>query len=107
MAVAELLAVRQQIASCDSKSDYAPKDCSLANTMRAIHECLDLLHESVLESNNLFSRLASAVTDNYQRKSSKKARFRPKVSEKRKLSRRKSGKLISMNLKNSSKFNSK
>jgi len=84
MAIAELLAVKQQIANCDSKSDYTPKDCSLANTMRAIYECLDLLHQSVLESNDLFSRLTLAVTDNYQRKSSKKARFRPKVSEKRK-----------------------
>ena len=84
MAVAELLAVRQQTESCDSKSDYNPKDCSLAKTMRAIHECLDRLHESVPPSNNLFSQLDSAITDGYQRKASKKARFRPKVSEKKK-----------------------
>jgi hypothetical protein len=84
MAVAELLALKQQLASRELKSDYTPKDCSLANTMRAIYECLDQLHENVLECDDLFSRLASACTDRYQRKVSKKARFRPKVSDKKK-----------------------
>jgi len=33
---------------------------------------------------DLFSRLAAALTDRYQRKSSKKARYRPRQSEKKK-----------------------
>jgi len=84
MALAELIAVQAQISKVDSKSSYTPADRSLANTMRAIHGCLDQLHESVLSDDDLFSQLVDAVTDNYHRKSSKKARFRPKVSDKKK-----------------------
>ena len=84
MAIAELLAVKQQIANFDPQSDYTPKKCSLANVMRAIYKCLDQLHERVVEGDDLFTQIASAVTDKYQRSASKKARFRAKVSEKKK-----------------------
>ncbi|KAA1261344.1 hypothetical protein LF1_38910 [Rubripirellula obstinata] len=52
--------------------------------MRAIYDCLDGLHEHADEGEDLFSRLAYALTDRYQRQGSKKARFRPKQSEKKK-----------------------
>jgi len=41
MAVAELLAFKEQIAGKDQRSQYTPKQRSLANTMRAIYDCLD------------------------------------------------------------------
>jgi len=81
MAIAELLAVKTQVAKTTAASSYTPKDRSLANTMRAIYQCLDCLHQTVDKNDDLFSLLASAVTDNYKRKASKKARFRPKVDE--------------------------
>jgi len=84
MAVAELLAVGEQLSSKDRDSKYTPKDRSLAGTMRALYDCLDNLHTHASEGEDLFSRLACAVTDDYQRKRSKTARFRPKQSEKKK-----------------------
>jgi hypothetical protein len=84
MAVAELLATKEQVARKDKGSSYTPKDRSLANTMRAIYDCLDELNEVPVQQADLFSRLASAVTDNYQRNVSKKARYRPKRSDKKK-----------------------
>lgn len=82
MGVAELLATKKQIANKDSS--YTPKDRSLANTMRAIYKCLDDLNEVPPQQEDLFSLLANAVTDNYHRNASKKARYRPKRSEEKK-----------------------
>ncbi len=84
MGVAELLATKEQVASKDKRPQYTPKDRSLANTMRAIYDCLDELNEVPGQQSDLFSRLASAMTDNYQRKASKKARYRPTRSERKK-----------------------
>jgi len=56
----------------------------LANAMRAIYYCLDNLSDVVSHQVNLFSRLAVALTDRYQRLQSKKARYRPKQTEKKK-----------------------
>lgn len=85
MAVAELLAIGEQLLdSREGSSDYTPQDRSLAGTMRAIYDCLDELSEVVPRGEDLFSRLAAALTDRYQRKSSKKARYRPRQSEKKK-----------------------
>lgn len=92
MAVAELLANREQISNMetdatekDESKKYTPKKRSLAKTMRAIHDCLDELIETPEYGEDLLSRLALAVTDNYQRTSNKKARYRPKNSEPKKL----------------------
>ena len=52
--------------------------------MRAIYDCLDELREFVSPEADLFHRLAEAVTDSYKRQRSKKARFTPKQSEKKK-----------------------
>ena len=85
MAVAELLAVTEQLAKKEHRSHgYTPVHRSLANTMRAIYDCLDELREFVSPEADLFHRLAEAVTDSYKRQRSKKARFTPKQSEKKK-----------------------
>jgi len=85
MAIAELLAVTEQLANKDHRSSgYTPKARSLAGTMRAIYDCLDDLREIPPPQGDLFTLLAEAVTDGYQRKRSKKARYRPKQSEKKK-----------------------
>ncbi len=92
MAIAELLAVREQIANKKSYNlanrtvpAYTPKKRSLAQTMRAIYDCLDALNDTPKSGNDLWSRLASAVTDNYQRRSSKKARYCPNNKDAKKL----------------------
>ncbi len=92
MAVAELLALKEQIPNTtpDQKQEkdrppYTPKKRSLANTMRAIYDCLNELSETPAPQQDLFSRLARAVTDDYKRSSSKKARFRPKNSQQKKV----------------------
>ena len=75
----------EKLAKQDHRSGgYTPKDRSLANTVRAIYDCLDELREFVEPEADLFHELAEAVTDNYQRNRSQKARFRPKQSEKKK-----------------------
>ena len=85
MAVAELLAVREQVANQNNlRESYTPKDRSLAITMRAIYECLDELEDFAPTGGDLFSRLAMAITDGYQRKKSKKARYRPARTKKNK-----------------------
>ena len=91
MAVAELLATKEQIAqqepvpSPPKDTAYTPTKRSLANTMRAFYHCLDNLNEIPETQKNLFHLLACAVTDSYVRKASKKARYRPKNHDKKKL----------------------
>ena len=53
--------------------------------MRAIYDCLDDLNSSPEPQQGLFEQLALAVTDSYERKSSKQARYRPKNPDKKKL----------------------
>ncbi len=82
MAVAELLALTEQLAS--QTKEYTPAKRSLAQTMRAIYACLDDLRQCAASGADLFTQLANALTDRYLRTSSKKARYRPKVHEKKK-----------------------
>ena len=53
--------------------------------MRAIENCLDALNEFPLTDDNLFTNLKNAVTDSYDRKSNKRARYNPKNSDKKPL----------------------
>lgn len=89
MAVAELLALKEQIAAAESPGTddraYQSKDLSLANTMRAIYGCLDNLDEVVADDNGFHDQLRKAVTDRYARKAKKAARYRPKNPDKKKL----------------------
>jgi hypothetical protein len=91
MAVAELLALKEQVAARAQKKAsktaprYDPKKRSLANTMRALRGCLKNLHAMPEAGNDLASLLTEAVTDDYQRQSSKKARYRPQNPDKKPL----------------------
>jgi hypothetical protein len=89
LAVAELFATKEQIAASQSSGEsspaYRPKDRSLANTMRAIYNCLDELNEISEAGTRLADQLRSAMTDDYVRQSRKAARYRPKNPDKKKL----------------------
>lgn len=88
MAVAELFALKEQLASRPRKTKESPPDPSqrsLANTMRAIRSCIrrpDLIPD---EGQDLATLLRQAVTDNYDRKGLKKGRYRPPNPDKKKL----------------------
>ena len=83
MAIAELLALKEQMAhhsvrkKTKKKRPYDPSHRSLANTMRAIRGCLKNLDRIAEPEKDMSSLLAEAVTDGYHRASSKKARYRP------------------------------
>lgn len=90
MAIAELFALKEQLAVPYSKSNAQtpppdPKKRSLANTIRALRYCLLHLHEISAPGDDLRSRLRCAVTDSYIRNSSKRARFRPQNPDKKPL----------------------
>lgn len=80
MAVAELLALKEQLAG---KSPQATPGCtpdpiqrSLAQTMRALRNCLSELDSPPEPNKDLMTLLRTAVVDCYQRTSSKAARHR-------------------------------
>jgi len=82
MAVAELLALKEQQAcrrskAGDQKQPPDPKKRSLAGTMRALRHCMRNLNERPEPDKDLPSRLRAAVTDSYLRKKPKAARYRP------------------------------
>ena len=84
MAVAELLAVREQIASQEKVKDstYEPKHCSLAATMRALRRCLRNLHKYSPAENGLTHHLSRALIQRYNNRTDKRARYRPKNPDK-------------------------
>lgn len=94
MAVAELLALKEQLEIREDRAAkkktkkgprYDPSKRSLANTMRALRGCLKNLRETPDPGKDLASLLGKAVTDDYRRKSSKKARYRPPSPDKKPL----------------------
>lgn len=99
MAVAELLALKEQVEGlCSAKTKTkrskrersparisTPSDRSLAGTMRALRGCLKNLRERPQPGEDLASQLKDALTDGYQRTSSKKARYRPVNPDKKAL----------------------
>ena len=94
MAVAELLALKEQLEAGEDRAAkkkskkgprYDPSKRSLANTMRALRGCLKNLRETPEPGKDLASLLGKAVTDDYRRKSSKKARYRPPNPDKKPL----------------------
>jgi hypothetical protein len=90
MAVVELFALKEQLArrSAARAEGAAPGDPSkrsLAQALRALRDCLKQLKERPQPGQDLVSRLRQAVTDSYQRKSSKKARYRPPNPDKKPL----------------------
>lgn len=88
MAVAELFALKEQLAPRPRKKDEpkpVPSNRSLANTMRAIRLCIRRPDSISDAGDDLATLLRKAVTDNYQRKGSKKARYRPPNPDKKTL----------------------
>ena len=88
MAVAELIALREQIPQeqePDAKDAYDPKDRSLANTIRAIRQCMRNLNKHPLPSDGLSCQLSNAIVQKYDNHTDKKARYRPKNPDKKPL----------------------
>ena len=87
MAVAELIALREQIGNAserDTDTDYDPQDRSLANTMRALRKCMRQLHKFP-EADDLLQALSRAVVQRYNNRTDKRPRYRPKNPDKKPL----------------------
>jgi Transposase DDE domain len=90
MAIAELWALKEQLSHHRSPpqanhSPYNPVKRSLAQTIRAIRNCLRNLPTVAGSDENLSQALRIAVTDDYQRTASKHARYRPPNPDKKPL----------------------
>ncbi len=87
MAVAELFALKEQLAKPVERHRPPPDPAkrSLANAIRALRHCLRNLHSIPESGRDLRTLLAAAVTDNYQRKAAKRARYRPPNPDKKPL----------------------
>jgi hypothetical protein len=90
MAVAELFALKEQLAKRPPKSGKKgragdPIQRSLARTMRALRKCLRNLSDSPAPGDDLASQLRDAITDSYCRKVPKRARYRPPNPDKKPL----------------------
>lgn len=90
MAVAELFALKEQLAVKEvkrqgKKQKPDPAHRSLAQTMRALRECLRQPHQVPMPERDLSTLLRGAVTDDYVRQADKRARYRPKNPDKKPL----------------------
>jgi hypothetical protein len=90
MAVAELFALKEQlrrrrrVIPAESLTGD-PRKRSLARTLRALRFCLNHLTSVPEPGRELPARLRQAVTDDYVRRSSKRARYRPANPDKKPL----------------------
>lgn len=88
MAIAELLALREQISDerDDASGDgYDPIDRSLANTMRALRKCMRNLNKRPQPADGLLHQLSQALVQRYNNHTDKRARYRPKNPDKKPL----------------------
>jgi DDE family transposase len=90
MAVAELFAMKEQLSNRGPQAGKAsqaadPAKRSLATTMRAIRRCMRQAHRVPSAQEDLQSALRRAVTDSYQRKAGKRARYNPPNPDKKPL----------------------
>lgn len=87
MAVAELFALKEQLAVSPQRHRPPPDPAkrSLANAIRALRQCLRNLRSIPEHGRDLRTLLAAAVTDDYQRKAAKRARYRPPNPDKKPL----------------------
>lgn len=87
MAVAELLALREQIPSEEpgSHDGYEPSDRSLAETVRALRHCMRNLHKCPTPEEGLHYQLWQALVQRYNNRTDKRARYRPKNPDKKPL----------------------
>jgi hypothetical protein len=88
MAVAELFTLKEQHAASMARSHEPrpdPAKRSLAQTMRALRQSLRNLSATPPPGKDLPTLLRNAVTDDYNRKSPKRARYRPPNPDKKPL----------------------
>ena len=88
MAAAELFALREQIPRSRTKSKqtkYETSDRSLAETVRAIRNCMLYPNEIPQPNKGLLADLSKAVVQKYNNKSNKQARYRPRNPDKKPL----------------------
>ena len=91
MGVAELLALREQIAAAearagqDDQTAYDPQDRSLANTMRALRKCMRNLDQHSTSANDIMKQLSQALVQRYHSRTVKRARYRPPNPDKKPL----------------------
>jgi hypothetical protein len=89
MAFAELIALREQIPASKRTGkpdeDYDPRDRSLANTMRALRECMRNLNKYYDPEDGLMFKLSQAKVQRYENHTDKRARYRPKNPDKKPL----------------------
>lgn len=86
MALAELFALKEQLSRRHPKTQGPdPARRSLANTLRALRYNLCHLVEAPAPDKDLRTMLRHAVTDDYRRKASKGARYRPPNPDKKPL----------------------
>ena len=88
MAVAELVALREQIPAMPEAhldESYDPKDRSLANTMRTLRKCMRNLNKYCNPQAGLLHQLSQATIQRYTNKTNKQARYRPKNPDKKPL----------------------
>jgi Transposase DDE domain len=90
MAVAELFALKEQLAKRPTSGGSKrctgdPVKRSLAQTMRALRDCVRNLNDRPSSNHDLASLLCNAVTDDYQRQHPKGARYRPPNPDKKPL----------------------
>jgi hypothetical protein len=79
MAVAELLALREQLAQRERQPAHQtdPRDRSLANTMRALRKAMRNLRTPCDPWDNLLQNLSRAKVQRYRNRTDKRARYRP------------------------------
>jgi len=87
MAIAELLALREQIPdeSESAPCAYDSKDRSLANTMRALRGCMRNLNQYPNPGEGILDQLSRALVQRYENGTDKRARYRPKNPDKKPL----------------------
>ena len=110
MAVAELFAVKEQQPRARSEQTATrtagdPRKRSLASTIRALRFCLAHLTAIPKTGDELRTRLRQAITDDYVRKSSKRARYRPPNPDKKPLGNPKIRKLTAQEKKQMKSIN--
>ena len=90
MAMAELIALREQIPDDNERqeedqSDYDTKERSLANTMRALRTCMRNLDKYADPNDDVLCQLSHALVQKYHHHTDKKSRYRPKNPDKKPL----------------------
>src|SRR5690606_20918179 len=88
MAVAELIALREQMLAASEQgtaSDYDPRDRSLANTMRELRKCMRQLQQIPAPDHDLPQALSRATVRRYHNRTDKRSRYRPQNPDKKPL----------------------